>query len=277
MNAAFPSWGGLVAAAALGLMAAAPAQAVPVDLELYLMNDDSGSIDSTDFALIVDGYEAAFRSAALINAIQTTGTQGAIAVAFGFFAGSSQQQTSIGWTLIDDVASANAFADQIAALSRPFGGSTSPTGALDFVIDEFTDNGYESTRRVVDITMDGEEGAFCSSGTSLCAPLQDARDAALAGEIDIINALLIDDRGFFGDDPGDAVQAVPYAQNNVIGGPGAFAVLAQDFTEFGQTVQNKLLREVAPPPVNGQIPLPGALPLMGAALAGLGLLSRRRR
>lgn len=269
--------GGLLGAAALGLMATGPAKAVPVDLELYLMNDDSGSIDATDFALIIDGYEAAFRSAALIDAIQTTGSQGAIAVSFGFFAGSGQQQTSIGWTLINDGVSANAFADQIAALGRPFGGSTSPTGALDFVLGEFEDNGYESTRRVIDITMDGEEAVVCTSGSALCAPLQTARDAALAGEVDVINALLIDDRGFFGDDPGDAVQAVPYAVNNVIGGPGAFAVLAQDFAEFGETVQNKLLREVAPPPPSGVIPLPGALPLMGAALMGLGLVARRRR
>lgn len=268
---------GLVVAAAFGLAATAPAKAVPVDVELYLMNDASGSIDSNDYNLILDGYEAAFRSASLIDAITTSGGEGAIAVAFGFFAGTSSQQTSLGWTLINDAASANAFADQIAALSRPFSSSTNPTGALNFVLGEFANNGYESTRRVVDITLDGSESDACSFSSPICVPLQNARDAALAGEIDLINALLIEDAPFFGDNPSDQVQAIPYAQNNIIGGTGSFAVLAQNFGQFGETVQSKLLREVTPPPVNGQIPLPGALPLMGAALAGLGLFVRRRR
>jgi hypothetical protein len=36
-----------------------------------------------------------------------------------------------------------------------------------------------------------------------------------------------------------------YFRNNVIGGPGAFVVAAQDFNAFGQAIISKLIAEIA--------------------------------
>jgi hypothetical protein len=36
-----------------------------------------------------------------------------------------------------------------------------------------------------------------------------------------------------------------YYRENVIGGPGAFVVVAEDFQSFGNAVKRKLIREIA--------------------------------
>src|SRR5262245_41776056 len=104
----------LALAGALALSAPA-ARAVPVDLELVLAADASGSVDATDFALQRAGFEAAFRSAAVINAIQS-GAIGSIAVPLIDFA--NDQAVAVGWTLSTDAATSNAFADAVAAAPR---------------------------------------------------------------------------------------------------------------------------------------------------------------
>jgi hypothetical protein len=53
---------------------------------------------------------------------------------------------------------------------------------------------------VIDIVGDGAESEVCSFSAAVCAPLQAARAASLAGGVTTINALWIGDRDFFGDD-----------------------------------------------------------------------------
>lgn len=73
-----------IAAAAISLSLIGPAKAVTVvDVELFLLTDTSGSVDSTDFGLMMEGYALAFESVAVQNAISGTGA--GIAVALGFF------------------------------------------------------------------------------------------------------------------------------------------------------------------------------------------------
>jgi hypothetical protein len=36
-----------------------------------------------------------------------------------------------------------------------------------------------------------------------------------------------------------------YYRNNVIGGPGAFVMVAENFNSFGQAILNKLIAEIA--------------------------------
>ena len=105
----------LAAVTSLGL--AAPASAAPVDLELQLLVDVSGSVSASEFNLQRSGYEAAFRSASIINAI-TGGTIGAIAAQLVYWSSTSQQAIGVGWTYIADSTTANAFADAIAAAGR---------------------------------------------------------------------------------------------------------------------------------------------------------------
>jgi len=248
---------------------ATSSHAVPVDLELVLLNDTSGSVDSTDFNLQRQGYEAAFRDSGIISSIES-GAIGSIAVTLIDW--SDGVSTAVGWTQISDSTSSNAFADAIAAAGRTLSSGTAMTNALNFGASLLTtDNGFEGTRNVIDISGDGSDSQACSFNDPSCEPLQDARDAALAGAVDTINALWIDDRNFFGDDPEDTINALDYGTTNVIGGPGAFQDIVQDFDGFTAAISSKIQREITPPTT---VPVPATLVLF---LLGLGMLAFARR
>lgn len=262
------------AALALAIGAVQPAQAVPVDLELLFLNDVSGSIDGTDFGLQVQGFADAFRSNALIEKI-ADGAIGSIAVSLGFFATNIAQ--SIPFTQISDAADGEAFATAVEALLRPsLGSADGQVNALTVGPSYFEDNGFEGTRNVIDVVTEGTHSFDGCGGQLVCAAVQDARDDALTtGGVTAINALVLDDRDFFGNDPEDSIDAVTYAQTNLIGGIGSFATFVEDFTGFGPAIESKIIREIAPPVEIPPVPLPAGLPLLLGALGALGLAKRR--
>jgi len=198
-----------------------------VDLALVLAVDASGSVDQVRFELQKQGYVAAFRHPRVIGAIQSGPTQ-SIAVIMMQWTGPALQVIAVPWTKISDAASANAFADAIAAAPRAlFGGGTSISGAIDTGMGLLFDNPYRATRRVIDISGDGSN----NRGRSV----NQARDEAVRAGVGInglpILALEPDlDR---------------YYQQNVIGGPGAFVIAAKDFNAFGDAILKKLIAEIA--------------------------------
>lgn len=254
----------IAAAAVLGSM---QAQAVPVALELALMADVSGSVDTADFNLQRLGYQHAFEDAAVQAAIAAS--PNGIAVSLIYWSDAVVQ--TIGWTHLTDAVSANAFAAAIAAAGRPFSGGTGMTNAMTFTSGLFTNNGFEGRREVIDVSGDGSESNLCSSFVGTCVPLQNARNAFLAGgSARAINALWIDDRDFFGDDPADAINAFQYGITNVIGGAGAFQAIAQDFNTFEGEIISKIGREII-----HETPEPSVLSLLGLGLLGLAWTRRR--
>lgn len=103
----------LAAGTALGLLSAVSAQAAtPVALELSLLIDTSGSVDSSEFALQRNGYVNAFNSAAVQTAIANL--SGGIAVNLIQWSGANQQAQVVGWTHVTDAASAAAFATNVS-------------------------------------------------------------------------------------------------------------------------------------------------------------------
>ena len=262
----------LAAAAAFTLVGAGGAKAVPVDLELMFLNDVSGSITASDFAFQLAGYASAFRDSDLIEQIQD-GAIGRIAVSIGFFADTVSQ--AIPFTIIEDAASGEAFAQLVESIARPSVGINDGLDtAIDFAAASFGDNGFEGARLVIDVVTEGADSG-CGFSTFVCTDVQGARDDALAAGVDQINALLLDDRDFFGNDPADIIDAVGYAETNIIGGTGSFAVFEEDFTGFASAISAKIAREVRPDPEVPPVPLPAAGWLMLAALGGVGALRRR--
>ncbi len=252
------------------LLSSAALRAAPVDLALVLASDVSGSVDAADFALLQTGYVNAFNSAALVAAIQS-GAIGSIAVTLVYW--SDGAAVAVPWTEISDVASSAAFATAISLAPRPFSGGTGLTNALSFSSGLFA-TAPEATRQVIDVAGDGAEGNVCAFNAPLCVPLQTARDAFLGGGASrAINALWIDDRDFFGDDPTDQINALDYGKANVIGGAGAFQNIVQDFPGFEEAIRNKLVREVRPP---SGIPEPSTYAMMFTGL-GAFVLARLRR
>ena len=238
---------------ACGLLASVSAHAttVPVDLELQLLVDVSGSISDGEFNLQRDGYENAFRNDEILAAIQS-GDIGSIAVQLIYWSSSSRQEIAVDWTQISDATSANDFADLIAIAERPFRGGTRIDSAIDFGAPLFEANMFDAPRQVIDISGDG---------TSSATRTRDARDNALALGVDTINALAIGGMGL-----------ADFFTMNVIGGDGAFTVIAESFEDFGEAIVDKLGREIGP-----VIPVPGALPLMVTALAGFAFSRRRKK
>jgi|JI10StandDraft_1071094.scaffolds.fasta_scaffold32003_4 hypothetical protein len=224
--------------------AATPAAALePVDVELVLAVDVSRSIDEVEAQLQRQGYVEAFRNERVIRAIGN-GPLGRIGVTYVEWAAVDFQRHIIGWTLIKDAASARAFADRLEASPRQSWGWTSVSGAIDFSVPLFGQS-FEGTRQVIDVSGDGRN----NSGRPAAA----ARDEAVAKGITINGLAIMNDRTNFGRAPDRELDA--WYRENVIGGPGSFLVVAEDFEAFGEAVLNKLLKEIADRP--GDPPDPG--------------------
>ncbi len=219
------------------LLTASPAAALPVDLELILAVDVSRSIDADEARLQREGYVQALTDPRVIQAIQS-GNHGRIALCYVEWAAASLQFTLIGWTLIKDAASANAFAGKLAEMPIQAHSRTSISGAIDYSVKLFGRGGYEGERLVIDISGDGRN----NDGR----PAHLARNEAVARGI-VINGLpIINDRPTFGFPP-DANLDI-YYETDVIGGPGSFMVVARSFEQFGEAILSKLIREIAETP-----------------------------
>ncbi|GAB4186928.1 MAG: DUF1194 domain-containing protein [Thalassobaculales bacterium] len=208
---------------------------IPVDLELVLAVDVSGSIDEEEGQLQRQGYIAALLDPRLHAAIQG-GTLGRIALSYVEWAGEHYQRTVVPWRLIEGPEGAAAFAGLIERAPRVTENWTSISAALDYATTLIETSGFESTRKIIDISGDGKN----NSGRSVVL----ARNRALAAGI-VINALPIisDKPSPWGWPP--PVDLDRYFEEFVIGGPGAFMVVARDFGAFGQAILAKMLREIA--------------------------------
>jgi hypothetical protein len=210
----------------------------PVDIELVLAVDVSRSVDEVEQELQFRGYAAAFRDRRLIEGI-AGGPLGRIAVTLFTWSDWHIQELLIPWTCIDGRAGAHGLADALDAAPRRTWLYTSISGAMDYAAGLFG-QGYEGTRKVVDISGDG----VSNSGR----PVADARADALAKGI-VMNGLAVIDRS-----PQPWAAGMPpldeYYRQEVIGGPGAFLMVAEGFEAFETAVKRKIIREiaVAPPP-----------------------------
>jgi hypothetical protein len=118
-------------------------------------------------------------------------------------------------------------------------GRTSISTGIDFAMTQLGRAPFKAERRIIDISGDGTH----NSGRDVRA----ARDAAVAAGV-TINALVI-------------LSAVPlprfpehthppgglpnYFRQNVIGGEGAFLMVAESFQTFGRAIISKLIAEIA--------------------------------
>jgi hypothetical protein len=215
--------------------------ATPVDVELVLAVDVSRSVDPEEQEMQFSGYEAAFRDPRLIEGIMG-GPVGAIAVTMFTWSDWHIQNTVVPWMLLDNAASANRFADAIGNAPRRTWLYTSISGAMDYAAKQFG-QGFEGTRKVVDISGDGVN----NSGR----PVADARAEALAKGI-VLNGLAVLDRT---PQPLSLASSLPpldiYYRDEVIGGRGAFLVVAEGFQAFEAAVRRKIIREIATAPQAG--------------------------
>jgi len=214
----------LLAFVAMLPVAATPARAEQVDLQLVLAADVSRSVDAEEFALQREGYATAFQDPRVLRAIRS-GPLGRIAVCFVEWSGEWEQHVTVDWTVIRDEESAEDFAAALVSRPRPFAGRTAIGAAIDH-----------------------------ADGTNTNGKLPSvARDAAVAQGI-VINGLVILSpvpmpwNPYHTHPPGGLGN---YFQENVAGGPGSFVMVVEDFQSFAYAIANKLVREIAEAPGPG--------------------------
>jgi hypothetical protein len=220
------------------LVLAAPAGAEgrePVDLELALAVDVSGSIDREEAELQRDGYLKALLDPRVLQAI-AGGQRKRIAVTYFEWASYGHQRLVVDWTAISGRPSAEAFVKRLAAAPITTERWTSISGALEFAMKSFDANPYRGPRRVIDISGDGRN----NNGRDL----GEARAEALARGI-VINGLpIVNDRPTRRGTPPERDLDL-YYRDHVIGGPDAFYIVADGFQSFAAAIRTKLVREIA--------------------------------
>ena len=211
-----------------------PALAEEVDVELVLLADASGSIDQSEILFQRQGYASAITHPDVVYAIQSTLT-GSIAVTYVEWA--ANQAVIVDWTIIDGQATAEDFAARLLIPPRLATGRNAIGAALLEGKRLIEGNDITGLRRVIDFSGDSVNNW---SGP----PIAEARAEVLAAGI-TINALPI----LRPDDPGRAQGGLEAAYaDQIIGGPGAFVVTAEDRASFAAAVRRKLVLEIAATP-----------------------------
>ena len=215
----------------------------PVDLQLVLAVDVSRSIDEVEAELQRHGYTEALTNRTVIDAI-LSGEHKRIALCYAEWAGTHYQVVVIDWMLIDSAAAAHRFADRLAEAPRASQSWTAVGAALAFAARRFDNSGYESKRRVIDVSGDGR--------TNDGPPAEMVRDKLVTQGF-VINGLpVMMNRTNFGRPPDTGLDK--YYEENVIGGPGAFMITAANFDDFGRAVRSKLIREISGLPTTRATP-----------------------
>ena len=209
-----------------------------VDMLLVLAADVSRSVTEPKFKLQREGTVAAITDPDVLKAI-TSGRHRRIAVCFLEWATAGQHAVVIDWMVIGGDGDARRFAGRLTETPRSFSGSTSISSAIDFSVRQLERAPFTAERRVIDVSGDGTN----VSGL----PVTGARDEAVAKDI-TINALVIltpIEQSFRPDHTNPPGGLEKYFRDNVIGGPGAFTVVAEGHEAFGRALTKKLIQEIA--------------------------------
>ena len=120
----------------------------------------------------------------------------------------------VDWARLTGKASATQFADAIDAalrIDQGFEGKTAIGDALHFAMDSLAGNAYEGVRRKVDVSGDGHANEGFRPGP--------VRDYVVLSGVTVNGLAIINDEPYLED----------YYRRNVIGGPGAFVMVAADY------------------------------------------------
>jgi Ca-activated chloride channel homolog len=192
------------------------------ELALALAVDVSGSVDTGEYRVQMDGLAAALRDPLISEAL----VQAQAELLLVQWTGSTRQQITIPWTRVDSFEKLDAFADQVATDPRLWRNYSTAIGeALSYTLSAF-DGMSHCDRRLIDISGDG----FSNEGLEP----KEVRQALSDAEI-VVNAIAIE---------ASEPDLTAYFFENVIIGEGAFVVSASSFEEYPARIRKKLLREV---------------------------------
>lgn len=206
------------------LILSAPA-ASACEVALMLAVDVSGSVDQEEYRIQMDGLAAALVDRSITNALVASEAQ----VALMQWTGTGRQTVVINWTDMSSPDAVAAFAFEVATVPRIWRDYSTAIGeAMQLALPYFAIVDH-CDRHVIDISGDGisNEGA---PPRSLWPAMEEAGVT--------VNALVIQDTGF---------DLTGWFEENVITGPGAFAVTANSFDDYPEQITRKLFRELTQP------------------------------
>ncbi len=199
-----------------------------VDLALVLAVDCSSSVDAGDYHLQMFGIAQALRNPKILDAIQS-GENQRIALALVQWSTRRSQRIIIKWRILATQHDVFQTAQEIEKAERQWQiGGTGLAAAIDFSTALIGKLGAGATRKVIDISGDGQENDEGDVASS--------RSAAIANGITINGLPILDGSR--------TIEA--YYRYHVIGGPGSFVVPTLNSASFGEAMEQKLLREIGP-------------------------------
>jgi hypothetical protein len=226
----------MMLAAAAAILSGPTSAAEPVDIELVLAVDVSLSMSPTELNIQRDGYAAALTDDRVLQAI-ADGVHGKIAVTYFEWAGTTSHHVIVPWTIIASRADAERVAAKLSAQPANSARRTSIASALGFGADLFAESQFRGMKRVIDISGDGPNNQG--------EPVVTARDAVVEQGITINGLPLMTSGGF--SSVYDVTNLDQYYADCVIGGPGAFMIPVNDWSQFPEAIRRKLVLELAGP------------------------------
>jgi hypothetical protein len=225
-------------ACAFAALTASPVLAdnTPVDVELVLAVDVSGSMNGEELRIQRDGYVAALKSDEVWHAIEG-GRLGRVAIIYFEWARGDLQRVILPWTVIDSADDARAAAEILAAAPLSNMRNTSISGALRFALSELNANGLEGERRVIDVSGDGPNNQG--------GAVMEARDAVLDEGITINGLPIAVEEWAAGPLFAQNATLADYYQQCVTGGPLSFVIPVTDWNGFPEAVRRKLVLELS--------------------------------
>jgi hypothetical protein len=196
-----------------------------IELAIVLAVDGSASVNYDEFGLIAGGMAAALRDPAV-----AAGLIGTSALCLLLWSGTGQQDVITGWTRIATAGDLAAFADGVDNMPRTVrAGATAIGEALLASLTLLAQVPAIPKRNIVNVVGDGRSNDGIAPGP--------VRDRMAAADI-TINGLCI-----LHEEP----DLLASYTNEVIGGPGAFAVTCRDYKDFTEVMRQKLTREIRGP------------------------------
>jgi len=241
MTRAAPMLTRVISTATAALLCAGATHALSaeaVDIELILAVDVSLSMSPDELEIQRDGYAAALTDKWVLQAI-ADGAHGKIAVTYFEWAGNTSHHVIVPWTTIASQADAERVASQLSAKPPNSARRTSISSALEFGSDLFAESSFRSVKRVIDISGDGPNNQG--------APVTGIRDELVSQGITINGLPLMTNGGL--SSAYDVEDLDRYYTNCVIGGPGAFMIPVNDWSQFPEAIRRKLVLELASRPL----------------------------
>ncbi|MFC3613042.1 DUF1194 domain-containing protein [Lutimaribacter marinistellae] len=212
----------MIRAPVLAILACLAPPASACDLALALAVDVSGSVDSEEFRIQMDGLAEGLRDPLVSEAL----VRGRANLMLVQWTGTARQRITIPWTPIESFADLEAFAQAVANDPRVWRNYSTAIGeALGLVLTAF-DEGPDCTRRLIDVSGDGPS----NEGIEPASLHPELRARGIT-----VNAIAIEE---------SEPDLTAYFFENVITGEGAFVVSAAGFRDYPSRIRKKLLREV---------------------------------